>query len=139
MPFTQQIKCNFITMPISDRDFRELEEAFEEYIKKTDKLELVTYGIDGQNGLRSKVKELFDYKEEIEGKLERVWDFLEKWNEYQKNVKRLFWVLLTSVLVTLVMNYIKTESTIKTNERSQEILNNIETTIKDNVQLPGQE
>jgi hypothetical protein len=77
------------------------------YLKKIDKIETVVIGIDGSNGLRSKVKEIERFIEEFKPQLVNLTRIYTAVEEIKKNTYRVFWVILTSSVIALGSRFIQ--------------------------------
>jgi Cu/Ag efflux pump CusA len=118
-------------MSASDEDFKDQERLLNEYVKKVDTLTFITVGTDGGNGLRSVSKDLKRrIDEEIEPKVDKMWVNYEKWEEYQKNIKKLFYMVLATLLVSLAVNFFKA----KTSEQNRATLEQIESSLNNAIE-----
>ena len=77
------------------------------YLKKIDKIETLVIGVDGSNGLRSKVKEIERFIEEFKPQLVNLTRIYTAVEEIKKNTYRVFWVILTSSVIALGSRFIQ--------------------------------
>lgn len=110
---TKELWDNFQT----DRD--KIEKHHEDIIN----LKNTVYGIDDQNGLRGKCKEIMQYLEIIKPEHVKLVDKLNEFNAFKKSVAKIIWLLIASLAITAFTNWNKIQS----DETKIQTLQNIQT------------
>lgn len=96
------------------------EKRINECERKADVLEVIVHGKDGQNGLKSEIRELNEYVDELKpivANLTRIYMSIE---DIKSNVIKVLWVIVTSSIIALGGRFIQISFQDKTAQKTQE-------------------
>lgn len=101
-------------------NFNEVEKKeISDYIKKVDKIEHILIGTEGTNGLRSKVKDIEKFIEDLKPQLINLTRIYNSVEDIKRSIYRVFWVILTSSIIALGSRFVQIKIQDKT---QQEVL-----------------
>ena len=97
--------------------------VLDQYFKKTEKLENIIIGIDGNNGLRSKVKELEEFMEDLKPQIQDLVRSSRSLDAIKDNTKKIIIVLITTGIMAVGAKFVQ----IKNGNEANQTLNEIKT------------
>ena len=83
------------------------EKKLNEYVRKTDILEIMVYGRDGDNGIKGAVTELENFVDKLKPQLVELIRVNAQLEEIKKNIIKLAWVIIAAVIIALGSRYIQ--------------------------------
>ena len=97
------------------------DERILDYFRKTDRIEMALWGVDGENGIRGKVSSLEKYVNEIKPQLQDLLHYAKSLEEIKKNLWRVLVVLTTTAIITLCTKFIQIKTDNETLNEVKEV------------------